>query len=265
MRKPKKESNIKKQTILAAFIAIIGFLILWELIARFTSAKMFLPPASVVVQAFLTSFVVPIGKYTMPMHIGISLYRVLVAFSFATVAGVLLGVFMGYSKTFEAIFKPLFEFVRPIPPLAWIPMSILWFGIGDPSKWFIIFLGSFTFITVNTYDGTKNVDKTLMGAARMLGANERQVFTRVVLPSAVPYIFAGLQIAITAGWSAVVAAEMIRSDEGVGWLIVMGMSTGNTVQIMVGIVAIGSIGFILATLMSALERRLCLWNQQQGL
>jgi NitT/TauT family transport system permease protein/sulfonate transport system permease protein len=265
MRKPKKESNIKNQTIFAACTAIIGFLIVWELVARFTSAKMFLPPASVIVQAFLTSLVVPIGKYTMLMHIGVSLYRVLVAFSIATIAGVLLGVFMGYSKTFEAIFKPLFEFVRPIPPLAWIPMSILWFGIGDASKWFIIFLGSFTFITVNTYDGTKNVDKTLMGAARMLGANERQVFTRVVLPSAVPYIFAGLQIAITAGWSAVVAAEMIRSDEGVGWLIVMGMSTGNTVQIMVGIVAIGAIGFILATLMSALERRLCLWNQQQGL
>ena len=99
----------------------------------------------------------------------------------------------------------------------------------------------------------------------MLGANERQVFTRVVLPSAVPYIFAGLQIAITAGWSAVVAAEMIRSDEGVGWFIVMGMSTGNTIQIMVGIVAIGAIGFILATLMSALERRLCRWNKQQGI
>jgi len=265
MGKSKLARNIKMQTFLAAFIAVVGFLAVWELVARFTSAKMFLPPASVIISAFLTSFSVPIGKYTMQMHIAISLYRVLVAFSIATVTGVFLGVFMGYSKTFEAIFKPLFEFVRPIPPLAWIPMSILWFGIGDESKWFIIFLGSFTFITVNTYDGTKNVDKTLMGAARMLGASERQVFTRVVLPSAVPYIFAGLQIAITAGWSAVVAAEMIRSDEGVGWLIVMGMSTGNTIQIMVGIVAIGAIGFILATLMSALERRLCLWNQQQGL
>lgn len=255
----------KYQAIFAACTSIIAFLIIWELVSRLTSAKMFLPAASVVIKAFLTSFVIPIGKYTMFMHIGISLYRVLVAFSIATLAGILLGVFMGYSKVFEAIFKPLFEFVRPIPPLAWIPMSILWFGIGDGSKWFIIFLGSFTFITVNTYDGTKNVDKTLIGAARMLGASERQVFTRIVLPSAIPYIFAGLQIAITAAWSAVVAAEMIRSDEGVGWLIVMGMSTGNTVQIMVGIVAIGSIGFILATIMSALERRLCLWNQQQGL
>ena len=228
MGKLVKGHNEKMQTIFAALTAVIGFLIVWELVARFTSAKMFLPPASVIIQAFLTSFVVPIGKYTMQVHIAISLYRVLVAFLIATVAGVFLGVFMGYSKTFEAIFKPLFEFVRPIPPLAWIPMSILWFGIGDESKWFII-------------------------------------FPRVVLPSAVPYIFAGLQIAITAGWSAVVAAEMIRSDEGVGWLIVMGMSTGNTIQIMVGIVAIGAIGFILATLMSALERRLCRWNRQQGL
>jgi hypothetical protein len=159
MGKLVKGHNEKMQTIFAALTAVIGFLVVWELVARFTSAKMFLPPASVIIQAFLTSFVVPVGKYTMQVHIAISLYRVLVAFLIATVAGVFLGVFMGYSKTFEAIFKPLFEFVRPIPPLAWIPMSILWFGIGDESKWFIIFLGSFTFITVNTYDGTKNVDK----------------------------------------------------------------------------------------------------------
>jgi len=265
MKKPRKEISEKTHVIISAGTAIVGFLIVWELVARFTSAKMFLPPATEIMVAFLKSFVDPIGKYTIPFHIGISLYRVFVAFSIATVAGIFLGVFMGYSKLFEAIFKPLFEFVRPIPPLAWIPMSILWFGIGDESKWFIIFLGSFAFITVNTYDGTKNVDLTLMGAARMLGANERQVFTKIVLPSAIPYIFAGLQIAVTAGWSAVVAAEMIRSDEGVGWLIVTGMNSGNTVQTMVGIVAIGAIGYILATLMAALERRLCRWNQQQGI
>lgn len=144
-------------------------------------------------------------------------------------------------------------------------MSILWFGLGDASKFFIIFLGCFTFITVNTYDGTKNVDDTLIGAARMLGANERQVFMKVVLPSSVPYIFAGLQIAITAGWSAVVGAEMIRSDEGVGWLIVMGMSNGNTVQIMVGMLAIGIVGYILATSMAAAERKICAWNNQSGI
>jgi NitT/TauT family transport system permease protein/sulfonate transport system permease protein len=260
-----KKASLKQQSIIMAVLAIIAFLLVWEAVSRFTSAKMFLPPASKILYEFIKSFAVPVGKYTMPMHIAVSLYRVGVAFIIATIAGIALGVTMGYSKTVEAIFKPIFEFVRPIPPLAWIPMSILWFGLGDQSKFFIIFLGCFTFITVNTYDGTKNVDPILIGAARMLGASERQVFAKIVLPSSVPYIFAGLQIAVTAGWSAVVGAEMIRSDEGVGWLIVMGMTTGNTVQIMVGMVAIGVIGFILATLMSALERRLCAWNQKQGI
>ena len=253
---------------IAAFMTVIAFgslLLLWELVARFTNAKMFLPPASEIIFKFFESFTVPIGRHRMMVHIGVSLYRVGVAFFFATLTGITLGVSMGYSKTVEAIVKPIFEFIRPIPPLAWIPMSILWFGLGDRSKFFIIFLGCFCFITVNTYDGTKNVDPVLLGAARMLGASERQVFFRVVLPSSIPYIFAGLQIAITAGWSAVVGAEMVRSDEGVGWLIVMGMSNGNTVQIMVGMLAIGLVGYILATAMAKLEGRLCIWNQQQGL
>lgn len=168
-----------------------------------------------------------------------------------------LGVGMGYSRTFEAVFKPIFEFIRPIPPLAWIPLSILWFGLGDTGKFFIIFLGCFCFITVNTYDGAKNVDPELIGAARMLGANERQVFFEIVLPSSVPYIFAGLQIAVTAGWSAVVGAEMIQSNEGVGWMIVRGMNTGNTVQIMVGIVAIGIVWLYTGKFNQCIRKRLC--------
>lgn len=251
--------------VIYTIISLMSLLVVWELVARFTSASMFLPRASEVMAAFVKSFVEPIGKYTMLAHIGISLYRVGVAFAIATVTGIVLGVTMGYSKLVEAILKPIFEFIRPIPPLAWIPLSILWFGLGDQSKFFIIFLGCFTFITVNTYDGAKNVDPELIGAARMLGASESQVFFRIVLPSSVPYIFAGLQIAVTAGWSAVVGAEMVRADEGVGWMIVRGMNTGNTLQIMVGMVAIGIVGFILATVTSALERRLCAWNIQKGM
>ena len=242
----------KQLIVIYTIISLVSLLIVWELAARFTGASMFLPPASQVLAAFFRSFVEPIGKRTMLAHVGVSLYRVAVAFFFATIAGIALGVGMGYSRTFEAIFKPIFEFIRPIPPLAWIPLSILWFGLGDTGKFFIIFLGCFCFITVNTYDGAKNVDPELIGAAR-------------VLPSSVPYIFAVLQIAVTAGWSAVVGAEMIQSNEGVGWMIVRGMNTGNTVQIMVGIVAIGIVGFILANLTSALERRLCAWNEQKGM
>ena len=255
----------KQLIVIYTIISLLSLLAVWELAARFTKASMFLPPASQVLAAFFRSFVDPIGKLTMLAHIGVSLYRVAVAFFFATIAGIARGVGMVYSRLAEAILKPIFEFIRPIPPLAWIPLSILWFGLGDTGKFFIIFLGCFCFITVNTYDGAKNVDPELIGAARMLGANERQVFFEIVLPSSVPYIFAGLQIAVTAGWSAVVGAEMIQSNEGVGWMIVRGMNTGNTVQIMVGIVAIGVVGFILANLTSALERRLCAWNEQKGM
>ena len=261
----KSRFSVKQLTVIYTILSLLSLLEVWELAARFTSASMFLPPASQVLASFCRSFVEPIGKHTMLVHIGVSLYRVAVAFFFATVTGIALGVGMGYSRLLEAILKPLFEFIRPIPPLAWIPLSILWFGLGDTGKFFIIFLGCFCFITVNTYDGAKNVDPELMGAARMLGANERQVFFKIVLPSSVPYIFAGLQIAVTAGWSAVVGAEMIQSNEGVGWMIVRGMNTGNTVQIMVGIVAIGIVGFVLANLTSALERRLCAWNEQKGM
>lgn len=255
----------KQLIVFYTIISLASLLIVWELAARFTGASLFLPPASKVLAAFFKSFTEPVGKHTMLVHVGVSLYRVAVAFFFATTAGIVLGVGMGYSRLVEAILKPLFEFIRPIPPLAWIPLSILWFGLGDTGKFFIIFLGCFCFITVNTYDGAKNVDQELIGAARMLGANERQIFFEIVLPSSVPYIFAGLQIAVTAGWSAVVGAEMIQSNEGVGWMIVRGMNTGNTVQIMVGIVAIGIVGFILANLTSALERRLCAWNVQKGM
>lgn len=257
--------SLKQLTIIYTIISLVSLLVVWELVARFTGASMFLPPASEVLMAFARSFVEPVGKHTMLAHIGVSLYRVAVAFFFATICGIALGVGMGYSRLFEAICKPIFEFIRPIPPLAWIPLSILWFGLSDTGKFFIIFLGCFCFITVNTYDGAKNVDPELIGAARMLGASERQVFFDIVLPSSVPYIFAGLQIAVTAGWSAVVGAEMIQSNEGVGWMIVRGMNTGNTVQIMVGIVAIGIVGFTLANLTSALERRLCAWNEQKGM
>ncbi|HHW47525.1 MAG TPA: ABC transporter permease [Clostridiaceae bacterium] len=261
----KANRSERKKVIRSAIIVFAAFIAVWQIISTLTPLRDFVPSASSVISAFIRSFYIPIGKHTMPHHVAVSLFRVLVAFGIACFTGVILGVLMGYFRIAEAIIKPIFEFIRPIPPLAWIPMSILWFGIGNTSKFFIIFLGCFTFITVNTYVGTKSVDPVLIGAARMLGANERQVFLRVVLPSTVPYIFAGLHIAITAGWSAVVGAELIRSDDGVGWIVNMGMVTGNTVQVMVGMMAIGIVGFVLATAMAALERRLCKWNQQEGM
>ena len=209
---------------------------------------------------FWESLTVPIGKYTLGMHVVYSLKRVFVGFGLSSLTGIILGVAMGYSKTINAIVRPIFNIIRPIPGLAWIPLGILWFGIGETTKYFIIFMGGFSNIVLNSFDGTNKVDQTLVGAAGLLGANKFQIFTHIILPSATPYIFAGLQVSLSTSWMAVLAAEMISSYEGAGWIINMGMNTGDTVLILVGMISIAIVGFALANIMRILERRLCSWT-----
>jgi NitT/TauT family transport system permease protein/sulfonate transport system permease protein len=167
---------------------------------------------------------------------------------------------MGRYKLVEAIFKPLYETVRPIPPIAWISLAILWFGIDERMKYFIIFVSAFNNITINVFQGAKSVDQELIGVAKMLGAKEKQIFKEVVIPATVPYIFAGAQIGISSSWAAVVAAEMVRSSKGLGWMIVSAMDINDIPQIFVGIIAIGVIGFLLATGMRKFEEKACNWR-----
>ncbi len=232
----------------------------WIFLVTCTSAKDTFPDPVSVFSMLFTSFVKPIGTYTMWGHIMWSLYRVMVGFTLASVTGIIVGIAMGSSKIAEAIIKPIFEFLRPIPPIAWIPLAILWFGIDEASKYFIIWLGAFINVTLNSYVGASRTDETLIGAARMLGAGKRKVFTRIILPASMPQIFAGLQVAMSSCWMAVLVAEMVRSNEGVGWIIIRGTDTGNTAQIIVGMITIGVIGFILTTAMSWIERKVCSWN-----
>jgi NitT/TauT family transport system permease protein/sulfonate transport system permease protein len=121
-------------------------------------------------------------------------------------------------------------------------------------------MGGFAQVVLNTMDGAKRVDTTLVGAARMLGANKRQEFFKVILPSSVPYIFAGLQVSLSTSWMAVLAAEMVSSYEGSGWIIITGMNNGNTVQILIGMITIGVVGLGLAEIMRITERKLVSWK-----
>lgn len=252
------KSNFQK-TYMAVFAFVFVYLV-WDLSVRFTSVSLVFPYPAEVFKYFFKSITEPIGKYTLYGHTYFSLKRVLIGFGLSSVSGVILGVAMGYSKTINAIVKPIFNIIRPIPGLAWIPLAILWLGIGENAKYFIIFMGGFANVVLNSYDGTNNVNKTLIGAAELLGANKAQIFFHVILPSAVPYIFAGLQVSLSTSWMAVLAAEMVSSYEGAGWIINMGMNTANTVQILTGMVAIGIVGFVLASIMRFAERRLCSWS-----
>lgn len=244
----------------AAVVSVSVLFTIWQWGVSFTNLGKIMPGPFTVLLAFFNSFTRNIGQYNIMQHAMFSLTRVLIAYTAASLIGILLGLLMGRVRLIEAIFRPFYEVIRPIPPIAWISLSILWFGLGEMTKYFIIFLSAFASITYTTFSGSRAVDPTIIGAAKMLGANDVQVFTTVVMPASVPYIFSGMQVALGTSWATVVAAEMVRSSEGVGWIIVSGMEINNITQILVGIIAIGIMGYLLATILRQIEKALCAWN-----
>ena len=258
----KKKFNAIKFAVGA--LAIACFLSVWFFATREgTTLGKLMPNPAEVASRLMEATYEKIGPMTICGHMWNSMRRVLVGFCIASVSGILLGLAMGWNRTCEAIFRPIFELLRPIPPLAWISLAIVWFGLGEGGKYFIIFVSGFSNVTINVYTGAKAVDPELIGAAKMLGCSNRRIFTSIVLPSSVPYIFTGLQIAISSSWAAVVAAEMVRSTNGIGWLITAGQSIGDMGQVMVGIIVIGVVGFLLATIMRGVESKLCAWSRVQ--
>jgi ABC-type nitrate/sulfonate/bicarbonate transport system permease component len=188
-----------------------------------------------------------------------SLRREATAFLFAATA-IPLGMAMGWWRVVYNQVNPVMEILRPIPPLAWIPLSILWFGLGDEQNEFIIFLGMFFPILVNTIVGVKNIEPNLVRAARSLGAPERKVLWRVVLIGALPQIITGVRIGLGVGWMALVAAELVGANSGLGFLINDARSMLRTDVIAVGMLTIGIIGLVIDTAIRLLSRRLLPWS-----
>ncbi len=260
----RKQKRLDPAVIIPGAASILTFLLVWMLVTKTTRLGALIPSPDVVIISLLKGLVGKVGRHSILMHAAYSLARVMTGFLIGSALGVAVGLGMGWSRAFEAIVQPLFRIIRPIPPIAWIPISIIWFGLGESAKIFLIFLAAFGNVTLNAWSGARDVDKTLIGAARMLGASPRQIFTTIVLPSSIPQIFAGLQVAMSSAWGTVLAAEMVRSSEGLGWMIVTGMANNDMVQILSGIIAIGVVGFILANIMRKLEAVLCRWNRSDG-
>ncbi len=245
-------------------ISVFAFLMLWQFGCAVSELGKMIPGPVAVGKAVMTSMVShSIGGHSLWGHISYSLMRVLTGYVIGSVLGIAVGLLMGWNRSVEALVSPIFRLIRPIPPIAWIPISILWFGLGFQAKVFLIVLASFCNVTLNAWTGAKNVDQQLVGAAKMLGANQSQIFFTIVLPAAVPQIFAGLQVGMSSSWTTVLAAEMVRSTEGLGWMIVTGQTNLDMTQILVGIVAIGVVGFILVAFMRRVESILCRWNRGQ--
>lgn len=193
-------------------------------------------------------------------HLLDSLRREFVAFLWSLCA-IPLGVAMGWWKGFNEQFDPLIEVLRPIPPLAWIPLSILWFGIGDVQNQFIIFLGIFFPILLNTITGVKGVEPSLVRAARCLGSSEWVVLTKVVLRAALPQIITGVRIGLGVGWMALVAAELVGASSGLGFLINDARTLLRTDIVIVGMITIGLVGLLLDVLIREICARLLPWSR----
>lgn len=192
-------------------------------------------------------------------HLVASLKREASAFVFAATA-IPLGIAMGWWRVIYNQVNPIMEILRPIPPLAWIPLSILWFGIGDAQNEFIIFLGMFFPILINTIVGVKNVDPNLVRAARSLGAPERKVLSRIVLKGSLPQIITGVRIGLGVGWMALVAAELVGANSGLGFLINDARSMLRTDTIVVGMLTIGLVGLLIDTAIRVLGRKFLPWS-----
>lgn len=193
-------------------------------------------------------------------HIQASLARIAYANMAALGLGVPLGLAMGLSRSIERLLDGLLSVFRPIPPLAWVPLSILWLGIGTLSVVFITFLAAFFAVLINTVAGARSVDKLHMRAALSLGAGRRRLMTHVVLPTIIPYVFTGLRISIGVSWMSIVAAELIAASSGLGYMIIYYREVLRTDAIIVGMLTIGVIGLLMDLAARMLERRLMPWR-----
>jgi NitT/TauT family transport system permease protein/taurine transport system permease protein len=246
---------------LRPFLLLAVLLAVWELISGVWLPRVdrnlvtLMPPPSAVGHAAWELIV----SGELAAHLWASLRRELTAFCFA-LAAIPLGIGMGWWRGIHDQVDPIVEILRPIPPIAWIPLSLLWFGIGDAQNQFIIFLGIFFPVLINTIAGVKNIETNLVRAARSLGASEFFILRRVVLPAALPQILTGIRVGFGFGWMALVAAELVGASSGLGFMINDARSVLRTDIILVGMLTIGLTGFSIDIIVRRLSRRLLPWS-----
>ena len=236
---------------------IIG---LWALASAYALVSpVFLPSPRQVVIALYNLVVTGFVDATLAEHVGASLYRIFGALIASILIGIPAGLAIGTSRVGRGILDPIVEFLRPLPPLAYLPLVIIWVGIGEASKITVIALSMLPSIILSTSAGVRAVSKDHVNAARSLGASKAQVLREVVLPSAVPSILTGIRIALGAGWTTLVAAELVAATSGIGFMIQSAAQFLVTDIVIAGIIVIALIAIVLEYVARLIERRLVPW------
>lgn len=232
-------------------LLVLGLVWHWASSRSPILARYVLPPFSEVWESLVDLYAS--GK--LWQHIVASLWRTLTGFSLAAVTGVPFGLVLGRYHWLYRLFEPIIEVLRPVSPIAWIPLSILWFGIGEASKVFLVWLLAFFVILVNTIAGVMRVERRLVEAALTLGAGERQLFAMVILPAALPSVLTGLRLGLGLAFAAIVIAEMIAARVGIGYMMERGRAVVNPAQVLIGMALLTVLGYLLNQGFLALQGR----------
>ncbi|MGE4483267.1 ABC transporter permease [Acidocella sp.] len=251
-------------TWLTTSLVLLAALALWELASVLQLfPPIALPPPKAVWNAFVILFTRGYGGHTIWLDIGVSSLRVAIGFLGAIAIGVPLGLLMARVDFIFRIIDPFLQFIRPVPPLAYIPLLVVWFGIGELPKILLILVGTIPVIIIGTISGVKATPPLRLAVARTLGASERQIFRHVILPSALPEIFTAARVGIGVAWTCLVAAELIAADQGLGWLVQYAGQALQVAVVIAGIIVIGILGYAMELAIRLLESRTVPWRGRE--
>jgi NitT/TauT family transport system permease protein len=253
----------------------VGLLVVWELLSR---KQVFNPqalPAPTQVLVRWIAYASPLEPFDptqmtyfawmfsgeLPNDLVATFLRVLVGFIIGAGLALPLGLLMGNLERVYRLFNPLIQILRPIPPIAYVPLSILWFGLGNPPAYFLISLGAFFPVLMNTISGVRNVDAIYIRAAQNLGASKMTLFVRVIVPAAMPQILTGLRVGIGVAFICVIVAEMIAVNNGLGYRIIEAREYFWSDKIIAGMITIGLLGLAIDTVMSRINNYLLRWRR----
>ena len=240
-----------------SMVSFAVFILAWEMICQFEiiGPYQLVPPSEVIIVFFEKFTQVNPDGGLLQQHAAASLLLALTGFVVAVLVGVPLGLFMGWYPKVNMLVRPIFDAIRPIPPIAWIPIAILWLGIGMPAKAFIIFLAAFVPCVINSYTGIRLTNPVLIRVAEIYGASNFETFRKIGVPSAIPMIFTGMKLSLNAAWTTLVAAELLAASVGLGFMIQQGRRLARPDVIIVGMLTIGLLGALMSWILTRIEAR----------
>ncbi len=247
-----------RSMILLPLISLGLFFLSWELLVDlgFVPETLLAAPSDVVKLFFYKLTNTKPDGLMLHMHAWISIQEAFTGYFFALLVGIPLGLAMGWFKSVEGLANPIFQLIRPIPPIAWIPLTIYWFGIGLTGKVFIIWIGGIVPCVINSYVGVRMTNPVLLQMGRLYGASNWQLFRTICIPSALPMVFGALQIALAWCWMNLVGAELLAANGGLGFLIQIGRKLGRPDLVVLGMVTVAATGVIIGIIIDMVEKKL---------